>query len=482
MVTKKFTTKEDKKQVKNKNNQKRNRVIPITAETPYGLCSERLSTFGGLAILVKFLSLVNVKEVFNELYVKPVRKTKLGCYKMVLGILIMLFVGYQRISHIASIRKEPIICGILRVSMLPVVSTFWRYLRSLGEEQATSLLKITRELRSRVWHIVNYNPRRIRVNIDTTVSTVYGEIEQAHKGHNVRHRGKKAYRPVLCFIDETREYLCGGQRTGKTMNKKESGRYIRQIRKLLPPTIKHVLISADAEFLGWDSIAECEKAGYWYIFANKRCKAEFPEDGWYTYKGNEYNECYHHPKGWKHPCRFVVMRILKEEAPQPVLFPELKYTYRVFITNRTTRPHNVIAEYDKRADVENSVKEAQSEGIMAIPSKKFINNRAFFQLAMFSYNIWRWIKLIAASSETKKDSLSSKAIKKSMEHQDTIRTSRLKKLYVPAKLTFHDNRGNILYSTYDVRSAGVMDFLDYLDRRRKEPVCWPQLPELQDTG
>ena len=481
MVTKKDTKKEAEKQGKNKKNQNRDRVISITAETPYGLCSERLSSFGGLAILVKFLSLINVKEVFNELYVKPVRKTKLGCYKMVLGILIMLFIGYQRISHIASIRKDPIICGILRVSILPVVSTFWRYLRSLGEQQATSILEIMRELRSRVWHITNYHPHRIRVNIDTTVSTVYGDIEKAHKGHNSKHRGKKGYRPVLCFIDETREYLCGGQRTGKSMNKKESGRYIRQIRQLLPAGIKHVLISGDAEFLGWDSIAECEKAGYWYIYANKRCKPVFPKNGWYRYKGYEYNECYHHPEGWEHPCRFVAMRI-REEEQQESLFPEVDYTYRVFITNRITRPHNVITEYDKRADVENSIKEAQSEGIMAIPSKKFINNRAFFQLAMFSYNIWRWIKLIAACSETKEDSLSSKEIKKSREHQDTIRTSRLKKLYVPAKLTFHENRGNILYSTYDVRSAGVMDFLDYLDRRRKESVCWPQLPKLRDTG
>jgi len=482
MVTKNDTKKEAKKQEKNRKNQGRDRVVPITAETPYGLCSERLSSFGGLTILVKFLDLIDFKGVFSEIYIRPVRKTALGCYKMVLGILIMLFVGYQRISHIASIREDPIICGILKVIRLPAVSTFWRYLISLGEEQSQSVLKMMREIRSRVWHIAGYHPKRIRVNIDTTVSTVYGDIEKAHKGYNRKHRGEKGFRPVLCFIDETREYLCGGQRTGKTLKKEEAGSYIRQIRKHLPAGIRHVLVTGDAEFLGWDSIETCLKAGYWYIFANKRCKPVFPEDGWYTCKGYEYNECYHHPEGWKHPCRFVVMRILEEEDQQPALFPETKYTYRVFITNRTTRPHNVIAEYDKRADVENSIKEAQSEGIMAIPSRKFRTNRAFFQIVMFAYNIWRWVKLIAVCSQTRNRELTRKTIKKTSDYRETIRASRLNKLYVPAKLTFHDNRGNILYSTCDIRSAGVMYFLKYLDSKRNKIYCWPQLPELKDTG
>ncbi len=482
MVTKKHTQKRVKKQAKKSAKDQEAKVIAVTADSPYGMCSERLSSFGGLTILVKFLSLIEVEKIFNEIYIKPLRKAELGCYKMVLGILMMLFVGYQRIAHIATLQKDPIICGILRVSCLPVVSTFWRYLSSLGERQSLSILEIMREVRSRVWHIADYHPERLRVNIDTTVSTVYGDIERAHKGHNAKHRGKKGYRPVLCFIDETREYLCGAQRTGKSMNKQESGKYIRQIRKHLPCDVKHVLISGDSEFLGWDSIGECEKAGYWYIYANKRCKPVFPEDGWYRYKDYEYNECYHHPEGWQHPCRFAAMRIREEDDQQEALFPEVNYTYRVFITNRQTRPHNVIAEYDKRADVENSIKEAQSEGIMAIPSKKFRKNQCFFQLAMFAYNIWRWIKLIAACSQTKEDSLTNKAIKKNTEYQDTIRTSRLKKLYVPAKLTFHENRGNILYSTFDVRSAGVMDFLKYLDHKRKIVWTWPQLPKLSDTG
>lgn len=480
MVIKNDTGKEAKNQEKNRKNKPENKVLPVTAETPYGLCTERLSGFGGLTIFIKFLDLINVKEVFTEQYISPERKTKLGCYEMVLGVLIMIFVGYQRISHIASIRMDPLVCGILKVSKLPVVSTFWRYLASLTEVHSQALLWVMRELRSRVWHIAGYHPRRIRVNIDTTTSTVYGNIEKAQKGYNPTHKGEKGLRPVLCFIQQTREYLCGGQRAGKTMNKKESGKYIKQIKDHLPRGIQHVLISGDAEFLGWDSIKACQEAGYRYIFANKRCKPVFSEEGWYRFKDNEYNECYHHPAGWEEPCRFVAMRI-REAEDHEALFPEIQYTYRILITDRQTRPHNVVKEYDKRADVENSIKEAQSEGIMAIPSKKFRTNQVFFQLTMLAYNMWRWIKLIAACSQYP-DEKKAEHLAQNSDRCETIRLTRLKKLYVPAKLTFHDNRGNVMYSMYDIRSAEVIELLDYLDRRRREAICWPLLPVLRNTG
>jgi hypothetical protein len=258
--------------------------------------------------------------------------------------------------------------------------------------------------------------------------------------------------------------------------------YIRQIKDLLPEGIRHVLVCGDGEFQNWHGIEACLKAGYWYTFGNKRCKPVFPEHGWYSRKGMEYNECMHHPGGWKGPCRFVAVRIPLEET-EASLFPETQYTYRIFVTNRTTRPHNVIAEYDKRADVENSVKEAQDEGIMAIPSKRFRANSTFFQIVMLAYNIWRGIKLVAARRQfPQHENMTTAELKTSTARKETIRMTRLKQLYIPAKLIFHDNRGKILYSTWDVRSAGLIGLLKYLDKRRAEPVCWPQVPAYNDTG
>lgn len=460
-------------------NRAKSRALRIGPNTPHGVCSERLTAFGGLLALVKFLDLVNFKEVFKKLYVRPKRKTQLGSCRMVLGLLMLLFIGFQRIGHFKYVREDSMLCGILKVPLLPVVSTFWRYLRSLTIIQSQALLRIMAALRARVWQLVDYQPKRVSINVDTTVATVYGKIEGARKGYNRKHRGKKGLRPVLCFIDQTREYLCGTQRRGKTITGREVARQIRSFGWYLPKCVKEVLVRADAEFIGWESVKACKKSGYFFIFGNRRCTPQFPKEGWYKHEEYEYNECMYQPAGWEEPCRFVVMRIAKEEKGerQLVLLEDESYVYRVFATNLCGKPHKIIAEYDRRADVENSIGEAQREGVLAVPSRKFQSNHAYFQIVMLAYNLWRWMKQVAGHHQRESAQAQAGEAPERVEIVDnTIRVARLKMLYVAAKITSHSNRNRVYYSVHESRASGITDFLDYLDRRRGEAMKWHDPP------
>ena len=373
------------------------RPVRITANTPHGECSERLTAFGGLLALVKFLDLVQFEAAFRQHYVLPKRAPKLGDYRMVLGLLMLLFIGFQRLGHFAYVRADPMVCGVLRVALLPAVTTFWRYLTSLTIVQSAALLRLGAALRATVWALCAYRPTRVTVNIDTTVSTVYGAIEGARKGHNTKHRGKKGLRPVLCFLAETKEYLCGSQRRGETITMKEVARQIRQFRALLPAHVRQVRGHGAGEFIGWESVAACLAERFEFTFGNRRCAPAFPAAGWYRHGAYEYNEAVYRPQAWEVPCRFVVMRIPKDQAGErrlPLLEGE-QYLYRVFVTNLPGRPHTVIADYDQRAAVEPLIGEAQREGVLAIPSKRFQAHHAFFQVVMLAYNLWRWMKLLA---------------------------------------------------------------------------------------
>lgn len=452
-------------------------VIKIGANTTIDMCSEYLSAFGGIMSFVKFLDLIKFKEVFAQYYESPDRKPKLGNYRMVTGLFMLLFIGFTRLGHFTYIRGDSMLCGILKVDMLPAVSTFWRYLRSLGKKQSDSFLRIGGILRSRVWQICGINYNRIHVDIDTTVSTVYGDIENSLKGHNTKHRGKKGLRPVLCFISETREYLCGSQRPGKTMKSEDVGKQIREMGQYLPNIVRRVCVRGDGEFIGWDSVKACLDKGYDFILGNKRCSPPFKKRDWYRHKGFYYNECVYQPTGWNVPCRFVVMRILKEEKEnkQLSMFDDNKYKYRIFVTCLKTRPHNVIREYDGRAGCEPLIGESQREGINAIPSKKFEQNLAYFQIVMLGYNLWRWIKLIAGAKESNGKLKSRKRddqLPKIEIVDNTIRIARLKMLFVPAKIISHSNRNRVCYSSHDSRSSGMIDFLKYLDKRRNQKIKW----------
>jgi hypothetical protein len=458
------------------------RARKINASTTYDTCTEQLSPFGGLLGLIKFLDLIKFKEIFEHLYIRPSRKTKLGNYRMVVGILILLFIGFNRLWHFTYIRLDAMICGFFQLTGLPVASTFWRYVNSLGINQANSLLKIMRVLRERVWLLCSLKYQKIHLSTDTTVETLYGNQQGGRKGYNPKNRGKKSYRPVVCFIDETREYIIGKLRKGTTMSGEEIAKFIKEIKKQLPGCVEKVLLRGDGEFFSRHSVDACIEAGFDFIIANKRSNPSFDPKTWYQPKKRkpfEYNSCMYQPTGWKVPCRFVAMRIPKElkakpgEPVQYKLFEDDRYTYRIFCTSLTVKPYKVIAKYDKRADVENLVGEAKREGLDAIPSSKFKNNYAYFQIVMLAYNIWRYYKMMAeiSNQDNTPDSsnLSHDALRGLTNNH--IRIARLKLLLIAAKVVYH-SKDTVKYSTHDTRTPALMSFLKFLDKARSKPRPW----------
>lgn len=450
----------------------------ISASTSYETCTEQLSPFGGLLAVIKFLDLVKFHDIFQFAYISPKREPKLGHYLMVVGILMLLFIGFNRLWHFTYIRLDAMLCGFFRLTHLPAASTFWRYVNSLSINQAKSFLKIMSIVRERVWQLTGFQFYKIHVSVDTTVETLYGHQQGGRKGHNTKHPGKKGYRPVLCFIDETREYLAGKLRKGETMSGEEAAAFIELIKSHLPGCVEKVLLRADGEFLSWKSVQACIAAGFQFIIANKGCDPPFDPNAWYRpwkRKDIEYNSCTYKPIGWDVECRFVAMRIPKEQkqasnqAVQCELFEYDRYTYRIFCTDLPVKAHHVIAEYDKRADVENLVGEAKREGLDAIPSAKFKNNYAFFQVVMLAYNIWRYMKIMAQMS-TKSSTSEAKGFKDVMTN--TIRIARLKLLFIAAKVVKDSNRDKVKYSIHDARTAPMMKFLKFLDAVRSKPRPW----------
>ncbi len=450
----------------------------INASTSYETCTEQLSPFGGLLAVIKFLDLVKFHDIFQSAYNSPKREPKLGHYLMVVGILMLLFIGFNRLWHFTYIRLDAMLCGFFRLTRLPAASTFWRYVNSLGINQAKSFLKIMSIVRERVWQLSGFQFHKIHLSVDTTVETLYGHQQGGRKGHNTKHRGKKGYRPVLCFIDETREYLAGKLRKGETMSGEEAAAFIEQIKSHLPGCVEKVLLRADGEFLSWKSVRACIAAGFQFIIANKGCDPPFDPNAWYRpwkRKDIEYNSCTYKPIGWDVECRFVAMRIPKEQkqaSNQPVqceLFEDDRYTYRIFCSDLPGKAHHVSAEYDKRADVENLVGEAKREGLDAIPSAKFKNNYAFFQIVMLAYNIWRYMKIMAQMS-TKSSTSEANGFKDVMTN--TIRIARLKLLFIAAKVVRDSNRDKVKYSIHDARTPPMMKFLRFLDAMRSKPRPW----------
>ena len=452
----------------------------ISPNTRYEYCSERLSPFGGLLALEKFMDAVKFREVFEGFYLPPGRTPDQGHYRAVYGILVLLFIGFTRLWHFQYIQTDPLVCALFGVARLPHMTTYWRCVASLGINQGKSLLLVMAALRERVWQLCGITYPVIHVNLDTTVETLFGDQEGGRKGHNPKNRGKKGFRPVMGFIEETREYLVGKLRKGATISGKEVAEVIRSIKKYLPACVKKVILRGDGEFISWDAVKAAEDEGHVYIFGNKACKPPFDPNTWYKARQNdsvEYNECWYKPTGWPKECRFVSMRVPGKKATtgntQLELLKDGGYVHREFVTNHPGRPHQAIIDYDKRADCENQIGEVKREGLSAIPTRRFMNNYAYFQIVLLAYNIWRSFKMLAEHSEKQKRAQEKTAVSALSGIQDnTIRIARLKLLLIAAKLVTTGNTTKVKYSEHDSRAAGLFSFMEHLDGIRKRARPW----------
>ena len=118
--------------------------------------------------------------------------------------------------------------------------------------------------------------------------------------------------------------------------------------------------------------------------------------------------------------------------------------------------------------MENLVGEAKHEGLCAVSSAKYKNNYAFFQGVMLAYNIWRYIKLMASSSQSS-DQPQMKTLA-----ANTIRIARSKLLSIAANVVKDQNRDKVKFSIHDGQTPAMVGLLARLDALRSKPRPWAQ--------
>jgi hypothetical protein len=365
------------------------------------------------------------------------------------------------------IARDPIVTGILKVTHLPVQSTFWRFVNALHLNVARQILTIMRIMRERVWAAANVKLEVVTIDTDTTVHTLYGKQMGGRKSYNPKNKGKKSYQPMLTFIAETREYVWGELRNGDRPTGKQIRDHIRNVRVALPPGVKQIYGRSDSGFYCREAVEGYEEFNCRFVISARKTsrlveqlrQAEWKES---TKTDAEWEcEFRYQPEGWGKQYRFVALRyerarkeVEPEETEQYQLFETSQYKYRVFVTDFTEPVFFVVWFYNQRAGAENLIKEANNDaGLASHPSGRFDVNRNHFQLAMLAYNLNCWLMLF--NREPQADATELK--------HTTLATSRLRFLFLAAKIWHHAGRTGVSYGDH-YQEQGVFQRL--MDRLR----------------
>jgi len=349
-----------------------------------------------------------------------------------------------------------------------VQSSFWRFVNALHRHVARQILTIMRTMRERVWEAANVKLEVVTIDTDTTVHTLYGKQMGGRKSYNPKNKGKKSYQPMLTFIAETREYVWGELRNGDRPSGKQIHDHLRNVQEALPSGVKQIYGRADSGFYCREAVEAYEEFDARFVICARktsRLVEELRQAEWKpSPKTDAGAECEfgYQPDGWSKLYRFVALRYEKtraereaEETEQYQLFETSQYKYRVFVTDMSDPIYFVVWFYSQRGGAENLIKEANNDaGLAAHPSGRFDVNGNHFQLAMLAYNLNCWLMLFNREPQADATEL----------RHTTLATSRLRFLFVAAKIWRHAGRTGVSYSDH-YEEKGVFERL--MDRLRR---------------
>ena len=434
----------------------------IGAFTPYDFNGKNLTPYGGLLPVITMLEKLGFQSLVERTVTSKRIPRAMDLYRFVLGIVLGLYIGFPRLNQLRFIARDPILTGILKVTKLPVQSTFWRFANALHLNVARQMLAVMRTLRERVWAAAHVRLEVVTLDTDTTVHTLYGRQMGGRKSYNPKNQGKKSYQPMLTFIAETREYVWCELRNGDRPTGKQIGDHLRNVCAALPPGVKQIFGRADSGFYCREAVEAYEECHARFVISARktsRLVEQLRQAEWRpSPKTDADAECEfrYQPDGWNKEYRFVALRYEKareeveaEETEQYQLFETSQYKYRGFVTDLTDPIDLVAWFYNQRGGAENLIKEANNDaGLAAHPSKRFDVNGNHFQLAMLAYNLNCWLMLF--NREPQADATQ-------MRHT-TLATSRLRFLFVAAKIWRHAGRTGVSYSDH-YEEKGVFERL-----------------------
>jgi Transposase DDE domain group 1 len=398
------------------------------------------------------LEKLQFRELVEELITVKRQPRSMSVFQFILAQALAIYVGFARLHHLQFVARDPMLTGVVQIGILPVQSTFWRFVAGLRIHISLQLLQVMWRMRERVWSAANVRLTQVTLDTDTTVHTLYGQQMGGRKEYNPKKRGKKSYQPFLTFIAETKEYVAGGVRNGYRPTGKEIARHLEQVFSGLPACVQRKRGRVDSGFYCWSAVQVYEKHQCEFMMSAKktaRLVEQLETARWEPSPrtdADEQCEFLYKPEGWTESYRFLALRYRKKEKPpaadQPVqyqLFDTPQYMYRAFVTNMKGAISTLIAFYDERGSAENLIKEANNDtGLTVHPYHRFEMNRAHFQLVMLAYNFNCWLMLFNREE----------GVGSAQMRHTTLATARLRFLFLAAKIWRHGRRVGVHYSDH----------------------------------
>ena len=312
--------------------------------------------------------------------------------------------GLRNIYQFEGIENDPLLCAKRGMEKLPDQTVLRKDLNNQfkTDEDVNRLRRVKAQQTKGVLKRLDGN---LVLEYDSTVDTGYGSQEGLEVGTNPHKRGRASYHPQLCRERKSGLSVWSRLRPGNTVSSTDFLDFLDESWEVVPKRFKRkrkglckVLSRMDSGYESEDIFSWHEERGIGYVSKM-------------TMRGNFWLKLFCIPRSnyrkinteagevevfsfqfkrdsWSKHRRVVVVR-WKDESnrSQTNLFDALGYTYAAFVTDLDWDEEDIYRFYDKRADVENHIREAKYDfSINHISTENFHANSADLELRLLALN------------------------------------------------------------------------------------------------
>lgn len=358
----------------------------------YNLFSDYLAANGLDGLLEQQLS--GVKAPWATYSMPVVCRTLIDGYAL----------GLENIYQFESIEHDPLLSAKRGMDKLPDQTVLRKDLINQFKTDAdvnrlrqVKASQVKRELKQ-----INGN---LVLEYDSTVETGYGHQEGLEIGVNSHKPGRASYHPQLCRERISGLSVWSRLRPGNTVSSSDFIDFLEESFKVIPKRFKRkrkglckVLTRMDSGYESEAILSWSEAHGLGYVVkmtmrGNIWSKICFIPKRMYRKIDTEVGQievlsCQYQRDSWSETRRLVVIRWKDEvDRAQTALFDDFGYTYSVFVTNLSWNEEDIYRFYDKRADMENHIREGKYDFSMDhISTDYFHANAADLELRLLAMN------------------------------------------------------------------------------------------------
>ena len=347
---------------------------------------DTLTRYGGVYLLHRFVSGIGLKHALAQHFPRSRRNGHYSTGELVLAMVYPIILGIKRLETTRLLRTNGLFQYLTGLQRYPHATTLRRFLWQTAPTLVPRLRALHDRFRRKM-ELTGAPRRRYIFDFDSTVLVVYGDQEGAERGYNPTKRGRRSYHPLLCFEGESQQFWEGELRPGNAHTASGALDLLTACLEKIPAEHRRLPIFArgdkgfyDGAIIEW---LDGQRIGFVVVARiTAPIKRKLGSLRYRTYgSGLAVAEFRYQSTSWSKRYRLVVVRrpVREDDGEQLTLFQMKRHSYQVLVTNLHLSPLNVWKFYNKRASVEQLIRELKGDyGIGHIPTRQYMANEAYF--------------------------------------------------------------------------------------------------------